>query len=104
MKHTGIGNYFHQQISAHSLKLAKENHGFWESLQQIEPYEPKRTLLIDDSLPVLRQAQKEGIKHLYGIKQPDSQRPSLTPSEFPQVEDFDHIMPSQLETLRNLDG
>ncbi len=97
MQHTGIGDYFHQRISSHSLRLAKENHGFWESLQQLEPYEPERTLLFDDSLPVLRQAQREGIKYLYGIKKPDSQRPSLEDCEFPQIEDFEHIMPSQIE-------
>ncbi len=93
MKHTGIHTLFHDCISSHSLKLAKEHHGFWEKLQQHFPYEPERTLLFDDSLPVLRQAQKEGIKHLYAIHQPDSQMPGLDPSEFPQVMDFNEIMP-----------
>lgn len=95
MDHTGIGDYFHKRISSHTLKLAKENHGFWEGLQEIQPYEPERTLLFDDSIPVLRQAKKEGIRHLYGIKQPDSQRPSLTQNEFPLIKDFNNIMPSQ---------
>lgn len=98
MEHTGIGEYFHQCISSHSLQLAKENHGFWESLQQLEPYQPERTILFDDSLPVLRQAKREGIRHLYAIKQPDSQQPSLVAEEFPQIEDFDHIMPSNKAT------
>lgn len=104
MEHTGIGDYFHQRISSHSLRLAKENHGFWETLQEVEPYKPERTVLFDDSLPVLRQARREGIKHLFGIKQPDSQGPSLEPSEFPQVEDFAHIMPSQTDERRRIDG
>jgi 5'-nucleotidase len=96
MRHTGIGDYFDEQISSHSLKLAKEHHGFWETLRELEPYEPQRTILFDDSLPVLRQAQREGIKHLYAIKRPDSQQPELEPAEFPQVDDFNHIMPSAL--------
>ena len=95
MEHTGIAEYFHQCISSHSLQLAKENHGFWDSLKRLEPYEPDRTALFDDSLPVLRQARREGIRHLYAIKQPDSQQPSLEAAEFPQIEDFDHIMPSR---------
>ncbi|HAT26800.1 MAG TPA: GMP/IMP nucleotidase [Gammaproteobacteria bacterium] len=95
MRHTGIGEYFHQLISAHRLNLAKENHGFWERLQQLENYDPQRTLLFDDSLSVLRQARKEGIKYLYAIKQPDSQKPFLDPAEFPQVEDFDQLLPLQ---------
>ncbi|HJN96670.1 MAG: hypothetical protein CMQ15_03675 [Gammaproteobacteria bacterium] len=98
MDHTGIGDYFHKRISSHSLKLAKENHGFWESLQEIQSYEPERSLLFDDSVPVLRQAKREGIRHLYGIKQPDSQRPPLTPNEFPLIEDFNNIMPSQSDS------
>lgn len=93
MQHTGLNSLFHDCISSHSLRLAKEHHGFWEKLQQHFPYDPSRTLLFDDSLPVLRQAQREGIKYLYAIHQPDSQRPGLAQEEFPQVLDFDEIMP-----------
>lgn len=94
MEHTGIESFFHDCISSHSLNLAKEHHGFWEKLQSRFPYDPGRTLLFDDSLPVLRQAQKEGIKHLYAISKPDSQKPALVEQEFPQVIDFEHIMPN----------
>lgn len=94
MEHTGINGFFHDCISSHSLELAKEHHGFWEKLQQRFPYNPDRTLLFDDSLPVLRQAQREGIKYLYAINKPDSQGPALVEAEFPQVLDFEHIMPN----------
>lgn len=97
LNETGIGGYFHNCISSHSLALAKENHGFWEALQQTESYAPARTLLFDDSLPVLRQAQREGIRHLYGIHRPDSQQAPVTPAEFPQIEDFDHLLPLNQE-------
>ena len=50
----------------------------------------------DDSLPVLRQAKKEGIRYLYGIKQPDSQKPALLPAEFPQIENFADIIPTMV--------
>lgn len=96
LNHTRIRNYFHNCISSHSLSLAKENHGFWQALQRTESYDPQRTLLFDDSLPVLRRAQREGIKHLYAIKKPDSQRPNVASAEFPQIEDFDHILPNTL--------
>lgn len=95
MEHTGISHYFDQCISSHTLKLAKENHGFWNSLQSLEKYDPERTVLFDDSLPVLRQARREGIKHLFGIEKPDSRKPAVLMDEFPQVEDFSKIMPSQ---------
>lgn len=93
LNHTRIADYFHNCISSHSLALAKENHGFWEALQQTESYDPHRTLLFDDSLPVLRQARREGIRHLYAIRKPDSQLPPLEMAEFPQVDDFEHILP-----------
>jgi len=97
LQETGIGTYFHNCISSHSLSLAKENHGFWEALKQTESYTPSRTLLFDDSLPVLRQAQREGIRHLYGITRPDSQQPPVATAEFPQIEDFDHLLPLNQE-------
>ncbi len=96
MAHTGIGELFHQQISSHSLRLAKENQGFWENLKSVAPYEPERTVLFDDNLNVLRQAQREGIKYLWAIRQPDSQQPAVEAGEFPQVDDFDHINPGSL--------
>ena len=95
MEQTGISHYFDQCLSSHTLKLAKENHGFWESLQSLEKYNPERTVLFDDSLPVLRQARREGIKHLFGIKKPDSKKPVVLMGEFLQIDDFSQIMPPQ---------
>ena len=98
MKHTGLAVFFHQCISSHSLKLAKENSGFWEKLQSLEPYNPDRTVLFDDSLPVLQQAKREGIKHLFGIVKPDSQNLPIELEEFPQIDDFNQVLPSYLST------
>tara|TARA_A100000164_G_scaffold226427_1_gene200722 strand:+ start:485 stop:997 length:513 start_codon:yes stop_codon:yes gene_type:complete len=95
MQHVSIEKYFKQLISSHQLKKAKENDGFWESLQQLFSYDPTRTALFDDNMSVLRQAHREGIAHLRAIKQPDSQQPSLPVAEFPQVEDFGLIAPDE---------
>ncbi|OGT74730.1 MAG: haloacid dehalogenase [Gammaproteobacteria bacterium RIFCSPLOWO2_02_FULL_57_10] len=92
MRHTGIAPHFDHMISSHTLKLAKENAGFWSALRERHDYDPRRTLLIDDSLPVLRQAEKEGIRHLRAIHQPDSQRAPLHPEEFVQIEHFTDVM------------
>jgi len=100
MQHTGIDRYFHNTISSHVLRLAKENHGFWAKLMDLEHYEPTRTMLIDDSLAVLRQADREGIQHLYGIHQPDSQQDPLLLEEYPQIIDFKHIMPAAGDSER----
>ncbi len=91
---TGIDRHFHRTISSHDLQLAKENAGFWHTLREEHPFEPARTLLIDDNLAVLRQARAEGIAHLLGVQQPDSQRPPLLPSpEFRQIHQFTDLLP-----------
>ena len=95
MQYVSIEKYFEQLISSHQLKKAKENDGFWESLQQLFSYDPTRTTLFDDNLSVLRQAHQEGVAHLRAIKQPDSQQPSLPVAEFPQVEYFGLIAPDE---------
>lgn len=93
MTHTGIAEHFDHRISSHDFKLAKENAGFWQTLREHVDYDPRRTLLIDDSLPVLRQAKQEGIAHLRAIRQPDSQREALVAAEeFMQIDDFAKIM------------
>ncbi len=92
ISHTGIADYFHQCVSSHRLNLAKENPGFWTSLQELESYNPERTVLFDDSLRVLNNAREEGIKHLWGIHRPDSQQPPVQLDGYPQVEDFEHLM------------
>lgn len=103
MRHTGIAEHFDHTVSSHTVsshaagtqpqRLAKESVGFWHALRQQHPFDPQRTLLIDDSLPVLRRAAAEGIRHLLAIRQPDSQRAPLHPEEFMQLDDFTQIMP-----------
>lgn len=93
MEHTGIAEYFDHRISSHALKLAKENAGFWHALREQIAFEPERTLLIDDSLPVLRRAKAEGIAHLRAIRQPDSQKQVLAEEDgFVQIDDFADFM------------
>lgn len=93
MHHTGIAEHFDYRISSHTLRLAKENPGFWPALRTKIDHEPQRSLLIDDSLPVLRRAQAEGIGHLRAIAKPDSQRQILAKhEEFIQIDDFADIM------------
>lgn len=93
MRKTGLSKHFHVTISSHDLGKAKENEGFWSTLREQTDFDPARTALFDDNLHVLRQARAEGIRHLYAIHQPDSQRAPLTPAEFPQIADFLDIMP-----------
>ncbi len=93
MHNAELAPYFHRCISAHQVRLAKESEGFWARLQELEPFDPERAILFDDSLPVLRRASQEGIRHVYGISRPDSSRPAIDSDEFPLVEDFGALLP-----------
>ncbi|MHB1566096.1 MAG: GMP/IMP nucleotidase [Acidiferrobacter sp.] len=92
-RRTGIDQYMDAVICAHDLGLAKEHAPFWEQLQSREPFDPARTLLIDDSLPVLRCAQSYGIAHLLAIRRPDLRGPDKDCGEFAAVESFAALLP-----------
>ena len=93
MKHTELDGHLDAVICAHDLGLPKEEIDFWSALQQHEPYNPARTLLLDDNLDVLRSAQRGGIGHLLAMARPDSKKPVQDTAEFNAVEHFRDIMP-----------
>lgn len=86
---TGLDHYVDAIVCSHDLKLPKENPLFWEKLQSVEVFDRRRTMLIDDSLAVLKSAQEYGIEHIYSIVQPDSQKPPRSNEEFPSIDRFD---------------
>lgn len=69
-------------VSSHDYGYPKEDQRFWDSLSEQIDYQPARSLFIDDSLPVLRSAQRYGIGHLRAVLQPDSQGPQKNCEEF----------------------
>ncbi|WP_126452319.1 GMP/IMP nucleotidase [Sulfuriflexus mobilis] len=94
MKRTRLGGHFDSIICAHDLGMPKEHREFWQSLQSRESFEPAHTLLIDDSLPVLRSAMAYGITHLLAIHKPDTQAPNKDVGEFNAIYSFNDIMPT----------
>jgi len=95
MEKTGLGRHFDVLICAHSLGMPKEHPSFWGELQARETFDPAKTLLIDDSLPVLRSARDYGIAHLLAVFQPDTRQPRKNVEEFAAIEDFAQITPSE---------
>jgi len=94
MSKTRLDHYFDAMICAHALGKPKEHPEFWHELQRHEAFTPQQTLLIDDSLPVLRSARNYGIAHLLAIYQPDTQQPRKEVAEFTAIESFEQIMPN----------
>lgn len=95
MQKTGLAVHFDAIHSAHSFGLAKEDGAFWALLQTVEPFLPGRTLLVDDSLPVLRSAHAYGIAHLLAIHRPDTRQPDKDVGEFAAIRRFGDILPIQ---------
>jgi HAD superfamily hydrolase (TIGR01509 family) len=93
MNRTCLHAFFDNIVSAHALGYPKEEAAFWQRLGTVEPLDPQTTLLVDDSLPVLRSARQYGIAHQIAIRKNDSRRPSRDITEFPAIEDFRELMP-----------
>jgi len=94
MEKTKLGGHFDHMVVSHDFGLPKEDPKFWKHVQEVEPYDPQRTLLVDDSLPVLRSARDYGIKWLLAVYEPDTQQPRRDVGEFEAIETFRDILPA----------
>jgi len=83
---TGFSGFFDGIYSAHTLGFAKERQEFWKILQEKEGFEPKSTVFVDDTEPVLRSADAYGIDMLVTITRPDTSEPMRGSPEFAAVE------------------
>ena len=85
--------YFDAVICAHEFGTPKEGEGFWQKLQRVEPFDTARTLLIDDSLAVLRAARGYGLRHLLAVHYPDSRGDKRQVDEFAAINGFADLLP-----------
>jgi len=90
---TGIEPWFDEIVVSHDLQVPKEAVDFWHRLHALHPFQPSRTLLIDDTESVLDAAHHYGIEHLLTLLQPDSQIQKRLDTRFPGIHHFDEIMP-----------
>lgn len=93
MDKTCLHQFFDEIVSSHDYGMAKEQQGFWQSLQENHAFEKGSALLVDDSLAVLNSARAFGIAYLVSISKPDSRAPVREITEFPAIEDFRALMP-----------
>jgi putative hydrolase of the HAD superfamily len=93
MARTGLTPRFDAIVSSHALGAAKEEQEFWRRLAALEPFDPARTLLVDDSLPVLDSARQFGIAQLVAVKKPDTKQPEKHTGDYPAIDDFSQLMP-----------
>jgi putative hydrolase of the HAD superfamily len=93
MAKTGLRPHFDAVITSHELGHAKEEQEFWHRLQEVEPFDPAKSLLVDDSLPVLDSGRTYGIHHLVAVRKPDTKLPEKDTGDYPAIVSFAEIMP-----------
>jgi len=93
LRRTHLDEFMNGIICAHDVTAAKEAQSFWQSLQCRFSFDPTTSLFIDDSPTVLRAAREFGIRQLFLIEQPDSQRPAQPAGEFNTLGSFSQLMP-----------
>lgn len=101
MEHADITPWFDRMFTAHDFGHPKETQAFWHALHTREPFDPARTLFVDDTPSVLEAAHRYGIAHLLTLLQPDSQGPMRRREEqhYPGIHHFDEVLPA-LNALR----
>tara|TARA_R110000823_G_scaffold198080_7_gene329243 strand:- start:49860 stop:50525 length:666 start_codon:yes stop_codon:yes gene_type:complete len=95
MSEVDITHWFDRVVISHDLQAPKEEQAFWHRLQELHPFDPARTLLIDDTERVLESARTYGIAHLLTLLQPDSRQQKRLDTQFPGIHHFDEIMPAR---------
>jgi putative hydrolase of the HAD superfamily len=85
-EHVALGRHLDRTYSSHAFGAPKEDPLFWPRFHATQPFDPARTLLVDDSLPVLAAACGFGIGWLRAIRRPDSSRPARDTGAFPGVD------------------
>lgn len=94
-QHSQLVERLDADISCHDYGAPKEDADFWRQLHQHHPYDPSRTLLIDDNAAVLNAATASGICHVLTVIQPDSARPPRENLAHRGFNDFSEIMPDE---------
>jgi 5'-nucleotidase len=99
LAHTPLSELCQRIFCSHDFGVAKESPQFWPALQAQAPFNPARSLFIDDSEAVLDSAARFGIAHLLTIAKPDSQRPARDGLRHPVLHHFYDIMPPRNSVL-----
>jgi len=93
---TGIDEHVDEIVSSHDYAVPKESGEFWERLARHRPFDPERTLLVEDSLAVLEAARAHGVRHTVAIRRPDSTRPAREITGFASVDAIAHLLEPEL--------
>jgi putative hydrolase of the HAD superfamily len=87
-----LSQYFDACYSTHPFAYPKEDAAFWPRLAAKERFQPQRTLIVDDSLAVLKAARDFGIGWLRAVRRPDSGQPPQHTGDYAAVDRVADLM------------
>jgi len=93
LRRTDLGAHLDAVVCAHDLGVPKEDRSFWGALQRVEPFDPERTLFVDDNEDVLRSARDGGLRWLLAVRCPDTGGGERRVEGFDSVRDFSELLP-----------
>ena len=105
LENVNLAPYFELIVSSEEIGYSKEFVEFWQILQDKYPFDPQHAVLIDDTAPVLRGAEKFGLEHLITILQPSSLQPVRNPHQlnYPALGHLTELM-DYLSSIDNIDN
>ena len=92
LKKTDLGKFLTGAITSFEIGFPKEDIDFWRIAEQRLGFQKEKTMLVDDTLEVLKTAKKYGIKFLFYKAKSNSRIKPLPSSEFKTILDFGELM------------
>ena len=92
MRKTALGSHFDRIVCAEEIGYAKEQHKFWEKLEDHLGLNKKRTLLADDTAKVLHSANQYGMGFLVFVARPSSRIPVKFSPDYPSITYFNELI------------
>jgi putative hydrolase of the HAD superfamily len=88
LKKTDLGRYLAGAITSFEIGFPKEKIEFWKKAQQQLHFDKEKTILVDDTLEVLKTAERFGIKYLIYKARSNSKIKPIRSGEFITILDF----------------
>ena len=92
MEQVNIEKWFARMVCSQEVGAAKEQPEFWQNLQQLLPYDTKRTLFADDTEKVLHSARASGLRHLIHVAKPSSRLPVQFSARYQSIVNFRELL------------
>lgn len=93
LEQTGLTGLFDVIVSSHQYGAPKEDPQFWQRFVTQHPFDPRRALFVDDSLPVLQAAREFGVGQVVAISHPDTSLPPREIEGFPATPRLGALVP-----------